>query len=147
VITAFSSIVGSVMQLLADEPPVSGSIYRARAQVIPKTDVTAVTVQWDGAMPERRAIRGAPIDWSTRLTIDCYARSTVAVTGIDEAVDVLLLAVYNRIAAHPTLAGHALDVGEPVLEAEYGADGEKTGWVRMTYIVKHRTKNSTLEKA
>jgi hypothetical protein len=144
VITAFSGIVGQVVDLLRQEPAVSPNVYRSRGRVIPKQNETAVEVTWDGAMPKAGAILNAPIDWSTRITIECYARALDV--GGDEAVDPVLMAVYNRMAANPTLFGCVFDIGSPALEAEFGADGERTGWVRMTYVVTHRTKNSTLEK-
>ncbi|MFS2004611.1 hypothetical protein ACEN9F_13395 [Duganella sp. CT11-25] len=141
--TTFSGIVGAVIELLGQAPAVSPNIYRARDRAIPKQNETAVTVLWDGAMPTPGAIVNAPVDWQTRVVVECYARSTD--TGGDEAVDPLLLAVYDRMASDTTLGNRVFDIGSPALEAEYGADGEKTGWVRMTYVVRHRTKNSTLE--
>lgn len=142
-ITSFSGIVGAVVELLRSAPAVSPNIYRARDRPIPKQNETAVNVQWDGAMPNAAGLKNTPVDWQTRVSIECYARSTEI--GGDEAVDPLLLAVYARMASAPTLGGTVFDTGVPALEVECGADGEKTGWVRMTYIVRHRTKNSTVE--
>lgn len=142
-VTSFSAITAAVVALLQAQPAVSENVYRARERVIGKQQLTAVSVQWDGAIPAVGAIMGSPIDWQSKLIVECYARSTV--TGGDEAVDPLLEAVYQRIAADTTLNNLVFDIGPPVLEAEYGADGEKTGWIRMTYLVAHRTKNFNLE--
>ncbi len=61
------------------------------------------------------------------------------------AVDPLLAGVAARIAADSTLGGLVADVWLAGLEAEYNAEGQKTGWIRMTYLVQHRTSNLTLE--
>jgi hypothetical protein len=54
------------------------------------------------------------------------------------------LGVYGRLAQDTTLGGLVDDIGEPMLEAEYSSEGKKTGWIRMTYVIQHRTENLTL---
>jgi hypothetical protein len=141
--TSFYSITSHLMALFAQAPAVSANIYRARDRNIPAENLTALNVQFDGASPMSMAIKGAPIDWMSKFSIDCYAKSK-SVEG-DEAVDPLLSAVFARIAADTTLGGLVVDVGVPFVETEYSAEGFRTGWVRLTYPVQHRTQNSTLE--
>lgn len=140
--TSFSKVTSAVMAMLMASPAVCRAVYRARSGVIPDKDEEAVTVQWEQGLPRPGAIAGAPIDWQTRITVECYARSNIE-TG-DVAVDPLLEKVYERLAANPTLGGMVDDLVIAGIEAENTAEGRKTGWVRLTYIAEHRTDNLLL---
>jgi hypothetical protein len=143
VITAFSKIVGAVIDALEAAPPVCGTIWRARPNIMPDQVDSAVNVQWEGGLPNMGGISGAPIDWMTKVTVECYARS-VKDSG-DVAVDPLLVAVYERLGQDTTLGGLIADLNIAGIEAENTAEGKKTGWVRLTYIAQHRTENGTLD--
>lgn len=140
--SAFLDITGAIVDLLNQEPAIADAVYRANDKPVPEGISTALSVQMIGAVPALGTIKGAPVDWSTRIAIECYARGTNGAP--DQLVDPLLVAVYNRMAQHTTLGGLVDDIGEPMLEAEYSSEGKKVGWVRMTYTVQHRTGNSTL---
>jgi hypothetical protein len=140
--TAFSKLVSAVMAKLLAEPRICKGVYRARTLVIAEQDDEAITVQWERASPAAATIAGAPIDWTTRLTVECFARS-VKDSG-DMAVDPLLERVFERLAADSTLGGMLDDLAIADIEAENSAEGKKTGWVRLTYIAVHRTDNLLL---
>jgi hypothetical protein len=140
--TAFAQIVTAIINALKATPAVCPLIDRARATVVPDSAEKAVSVEWTQTLPETGAIAGAPIDWQTRLTIECLARS-VKDSG-DVAVDDLLSAVVERLALDTTLGGLVGDLRIVGIEAENTAEAKKTGWVRLTYIADHRTTNSTL---
>lgn len=142
-LTAFATITGALEMLMRVEPPVSANIFRARDREMAEQYEDAVSVQFDGATPMRGAIKGAPVDWVSSFTIDLWRRTTT--TSADLAVDPLLLAIYARIAADTTLGGLVDDIDVPTIQAEYTAEQQKTGWIRMTYPVTHRTSNLTLE--
>jgi len=140
--SAFSKVTSAVMAILTASPAVCRAVYRARAGVIPDKDDEAICVQWEQGLPRPGTIAGAPIDWQTRITVDCYARSSVE-SG-DVAVDPLLQKVYERLAANPTLGGMVDDLVIAGIEAENTEGGKKTGWVRLTYLAEHRTDNQLL---
>jgi hypothetical protein len=142
--TAFSQIVGAVIAALEAAPPVCTTIYRARSNVVPDSLDQAVSVQWDQTSAQPAAIMGAPKDWETRLTVECYASTRSARESGDIAVDPLLEAVYTRLAQDTTLGGLIEDLNIVGIEAENSAEGKKTGWVRLTYIAMHRTTNTSL---
>lgn len=146
-LTAFATITGALVALLSAEPPVSASISRARDRDSPVSEqfVDAVNIQFDGGVPFSGAIMGAPVDWDSRFTIEMFARTTS--TTPDLAVDPLMHEIYRRLLADTTLGGLVDEIGVPTIEAEYTAEQKKTGWVRMTLPVKHRTTNLTLEQA
>lgn len=140
--TAFANVVSAVIAALEAQPPVCRAIYRARVMTVPDQDKLAISVQWEHSVPAGGTINGAPIDWATRLTVECYAGGT-SESG-DLAVDPLLKAVFERLAANSTLDGVVSDLQVIGVEAENTTDGKKTGWVRLTYIADHRTSNYTL---
>lgn len=140
--TAFSKLVSAAIAALSAQPRICKGIYRARPIAINEQDDEAISVQWDRALPERATIAGAPIDWNTQFSVECFARST-RYAG-DLAVDPLLERVYERLADDPTLGGMVDDLIVVAIEAENAADGKKTGWVKLTYIAVHRTSNQLL---
>lgn len=140
--TAFSQIVKAILDRLEESPAVCQNIYRARERSIPEQDPLAVNVQFEAAIPQPGVISGAPIDWHSRVSVDCYSRS-VAESG-DVSIDPLFSSVYERLASDPSLGQLVGDIGTPSIEAENTAEGKKTGWVRLTYIIQHRTYGSTL---
>lgn len=142
--TAFFKIVSAVIDALKASPAVCSRIDRARTTEVPEQDTEAVSVQWSQALPAQGAINGAPIDWRSRITVECFARS-IRDSG-DVAVDPLLGRVYDRLADDPTLGGLIGDLMIAGIEAENSAEGKKTGWVCLTYIADHRTSNSTLSE-
>lgn len=142
--TAFSKIVTAVIDALNASPAVCGRVDRARVTEVPEQDTEAVTVQWEQAMAAQGGIRGAPIDWTSRITVEAFARS-VRDSG-DVAVDPLLERIFARLAEDSTLGGLIGDLMIVGIEAENSAEGKKTGWVRLTYIADHRTNNSTLSE-
>jgi hypothetical protein len=141
--TVFIDIVSAIIELLNSGTPISPMITRARDKAIPETAANALNVQFDAAQPAPSVLSGAPVDWTSRIIIDCYARSTS--TSGDLAVDPLLSGVYARMAADTTLSGKVSNIGVPQIETEYDSQGQKTGWIRMTYLIEHRTTNLTLE--
>ncbi len=141
--TAFSQIVEAMKARLSDGTPVSAHVMRGNNRVIPEDWADAVNVYWEASQPTEGAIAGAPVDWQSRIVIDCYARST-ALSG-DVAVDPVTEAVYVRLAQDTTLGGLVGHIGAPSIEGDFDAAASRTGWTRLTYIVEHRTQNGALQ--
>lgn len=141
--SAFANITTAIIAELSASPAVSENIFRARDRQIAEQHIDVINVEFDGAEPNYGAMRGAPVDWRSQYTIECYART--ATTSGDLAVDPLLLNCYARLMIDPTLGGIVMDIGAPAIKAEYDSQGQKTGWVRMTFPVLHRTNNFSLE--
>lgn len=137
--TAFSKVVAAVVAALGTAPAVCDTIYRARPNVVPDQASFVVNVQMEGSRPTYGAIHGAPIDWDTRVIVECFARG-MGDSG-DVLVDPLLAAVYARLAGDSTLGGLVDDFKCVDLEAENTSEGKKIGWVRLVYIAQQRTDN------
>lgn len=142
--SAFADITAAIIERLKAAPAVlpETAIFRASERPAPDSMTEAVNVMWAAANPDAGAIHGAPVDWSTTFVIECYA-SSKSVSG-DLAVDPLFVRIYERLAADTTLGGLVGDLGVPRCIAEFSAEGKKTGWVQMTYIVSHTTNNLNL---
>ena len=111
--SAFTEITTAILAALNTAPAVSEHIFRARDRAMAEEWATAVNVQVDSALANDGAIAGAPIDWETRVSIECFAKS--ATTSGDLAVDALLESVFARIANDSTLGGVVQDTHPPVL--------------------------------
>ncbi len=140
--TAFANIANKFVEVLEAAPAASVHVFRARAREIAEQHSEAVNVYFEGADPSPGAIAGAPIDWISRIVVECYARTLT--TTADLAVDPLIVKVFEKLAADTTLGGLVDNVGVPTIDTEYNNLGQKTGWVRMIYPVEHRTSNATL---
>lgn len=141
--SAFLAITAAIIAKLGAASDIGVHIYQARDRAVPEVEQAAINVQFEAGLPTRGAMLCAPVDWDSRFVIDLYVRTTTLTP--DAAVDPLLMAVYRVMASDPSLGGLTLDIGEPVIEAEYSSEGKKSGWIRMTYPVQHRTNNMTLE--
>lgn len=142
--TAFIDIVSAFVTRLNQAPAVCDTVLRARDRAVPETKDKALNVTFVGSKPTDGAIDGAPVDWSTVIVVECYAK-TPATSTPDVALDALLNDVYVRLAQDQTLGGLVEDIGVPSIEADYDSIGQRTGWAAMKYTVSHRTSNNTLE--
>lgn len=141
--TAFNSIVKAFEAKLKQAPAVCADIYVSRDRQVPESVLEAVHIEFAGSIPQAGAIAGAPIDWITKVNVDCLAKSKT-LSGPD-AVDALFKKVFERLAQDTTLAGLVADIGYPVIDSDFESNGLKTGFMRLTYQVEHRTTNMTLD--
>lgn len=140
--TVFATIVTAVVATLTAGTPVSPNIYRARMRPIAQQHDTAVVVRIGSAAAERGDIGGAPVDFTTQLAVECYARS--ATTTPDLAADALLGTVYARLMADTTLGGLVMDMHLTNIDYDFDETGEKTACVTLQLAVRHRASSTTL---
>ena len=137
--TIFAGIVSAMVSALSAAPAVSAQIFRARLRPLAQQHTTAVVVRVQESQAERAAMHGAPVDFTTTIAVECYARS--ATTSADLAADDLLAAVYAKLAADSTLAGLVGDLYPTAINYDFDADGEQTACVTLFYTVVHRAAN------
>jgi hypothetical protein len=140
--TAFANIVTALLANLSASVAVSPNIHRAVLRPLPDTENTAVVVRWLGALPERFELAGYPIDMTTQIAIECYARSTT--TPADLAIDALLEAVYTRLMSDQTLGGTVGDINFTELHCDFSAEAQQFSHVTLTLEVRHRTNGANL---
>lgn len=140
--TAIASIVGAIVAALSAGTPVSAHIFRARVRPVPDEATNAVAVRPVSALPDRSDIGGAPVDFTTNIAVECYARS--ATTSPDLAVDALLESVYARLMADASLGGLVMDLNLTGIDFNFDADALQSGSATLTFAVRHRTSSTTL---
>lgn len=140
---AFDQIVAAFVAKLKELTPVCANVYESETRQMADDVQEAVNVFFDGAAPELIAIMGAPLDWKTRIVVDCFARSKT-LTGA-KAVGPLMKRVFERLSSDITLGDKTWYIGYPTIEADSEAQGQRAGMMRLTYLVEHRTNNDILE--
>jgi hypothetical protein len=140
--TAFSAIVTALVANLSAPIAVSANIYRTLLRPLPDTATTAVVVRLQNAAPDRDQLNGNPVDMTTQIAVECYARSST--TTADLAVDALLESVYTRLMSDQTLGGTVMDINCTALQFGFDAEAQQFAVATLTLDVRHRTSGLTL---
>ena len=135
--TQFAAIVTAMVAALGSGTPVSGQIYRARMRPLAAQHANAVVVRLQSSQAEPNAITGAPFDWQTIISTECYARSTS--TSPDLAADTLWAAVYARLVADTTLGAVVSDLRCISLAYDFDQDTDATVCISATWQANHRS--------
>lgn len=142
--SAFDQIVTAFVAKLSEATPVCAMVIEDEGRPIPEEAIEAVVVFYDGSgPPDAGVIQGAPLDWTSRIVVDCFARSKTT-TG-RKAVDALMQRVFERLAVDPSLGNQDRFIGYPSIDIETDMQSQRTGMARLTYLVSHRTSNNILE--
>lgn len=140
--TVFAAIVGAVVGVLSAPTAVSPNIFRARMRPIAAQHSTAVVVRLGSAIADRGDMGGAPVDFTTQLSVECYDRSTT--TTPDLVADALLGDVYARIMADASLGGLVMDTNLTGIDYDFDETAEKTACITLHLAVRHRASSTTL---
>ncbi|MBX9870342.1 MAG: hypothetical protein K2X63_11120 [Burkholderiaceae bacterium] len=142
--SAFDQIVSAFVAKLQEAPVVCDVIVEDEGRAVDEACQETVVVFYDGSsMPDMGVITGAPLDWTSRIVVDCFARSKT-VTG-RKAADALMKRVFERLATNPNLGNFEWFIGFPSIDVEIDLQAQRTGVARLTYFVQHRTRNNILE--
>lgn len=139
----FDQVVAAFVAKLKESVPVCANVFESETRQMNDEVQEAVHVFFDGAVPELIAIMGAPLDWKTRIVVDCFARSKT-LSGA-KAVGPLMKRVFERLASDITLGKRDWYIGYPSIEQDADAQGQRAGMMRLTYLVEHRTTSDILE--
>lgn len=140
---AFDQVVAAFVAKLEESPAVCGLIINSDDRPVGDDANEAVNVFFDVAQPQPLTINGAPIDWTTRVTVDCFARSKTLPAR--KAPSELAKKVFERLAVDPTLGNDGWFIGYPSIETDADAQSQRAGLIRLTYRVEHRTSANILE--
>jgi hypothetical protein len=139
-----SAAVAAIISALSSGTPVATQIARVRLRPMAQAQSQAVVVRpLQSEVSEMALIPGQPVSWTTAISVECYARTSVA-TAPDVAVDSLVEAVYARLMADPTLGGVVLSLRPQSLHWDFDADGEQTTCATLEFHARHRSPGSTL---
>jgi hypothetical protein len=129
---------------LQQAPAISGGrIVGNRRRPMAAQDASQVFVYLEESIAAQGAILGAPIDWQTRLRIECVARETSGATA-EELADSLAQEVFARIQSDINLAGLTQDI-EPTALAWMEDEGDTSVMsAQLLFNAVHRTQNNTI---
>lgn len=143
---AHDAIVAAVTARLRQAPAIAADILEeAEVDPVPESMDAAVVVAFVGSSPLRVVMRGNPVDWSTRVRIECYARADGRSLAAGRASRALHAQVYARLMADHTLGGAAIDISEPTLQADPDRSSTEVGCLVAEYDITHRTAARTLD--
>lgn len=141
---AFPSLVTAVKAALAADPAVCPNLYVNRRRAVAANQAAAITVRLDTATSDPGAIDGAPVDWSTRIAIECYARAGDDEAALQAAHD-LAAAAWARVMTDPTLGGLASGVTPDGAEWDFDNTGDALACQILNLTVLHTTAAHNLE--
>lgn len=145
--TSHDQVIDAILQALKAEPAIAaGNVFEEELRRQPETMDEFVIVRLAGSTPLRVAIKGAPVDWSSIVTIESHARRDQR-TPAGRASRRLAGQVYARLMVDPTLGGAVMDIQEPRLDTDQEQLDTEIGCVIAQYPVRHRTQARTLESA
>jgi hypothetical protein len=145
--TAFLSLKDAVKALLLQAPQIVGDrVTTNKDEPVVREHSTAINVVLVRTRGQRADVASGPVDWTTRLGIECYYRAASGDEDPTDGVDPVLKAAHERLAGQ----GAALAIGvEDVLpdpEIEWDVKQGDTPLASATFVVDivHRTTGSTL---
>lgn len=141
---AFPDLVAAVKAVLEADPPVSPLIWVNRKRTIPDEATSALVVRLVSSDPEEGAVEGAPVEWATDMTIECYAAGDDE-EGVLQALHDLSAQAWSRLLADPTLGGRAMGIELGRMEWDSETTGESLGAQILNFTVLHQTAGGNLE--
>ena len=124
----------AIVASLSSATPVCASITRVKLSPVSQATPLALVVRPLRADPLERNLSGVPISWAVHVECEAYARASGA-TSPDQAVDPLVLAVYQRLTLDPTLGGACVGLKPEAVTYDFDADGDKTVCATLNFIV------------
>ncbi len=145
---AHDAVVDAVLRALRQSPAVTQGLIDedVDAASIGEGVDECISVGIDSSTPGRSSIRGMPIQWSTDVVLECYARVDGRTTLAGRASRALHQRAYARLMADPSLGGVAIDMLEPQLRADRDQQDTRLGCLVATYTVVHRTAAGSMEQ-
>lgn len=142
---AHELVLTAAVATLKQAPAIAGgNVFRGRRRPVDDTMQELVAVRFGGSTPDRGSINGAPIDWSTVIRFDCYARGTEARSG-DERAIALHASAWNRLFSNPSLGGLVMDMAPAAIDTEDDELDTTLACAIGAVQVSHRSGAYTLE--
>jgi hypothetical protein len=143
---AFTDIAEAVKDKLLEAPQITGDrVERGRVAALKLAWANGIVVRLVRSKGEPAGVGpGAPVDWTTLLGVDIFARGATP-EAAENAVDALLATVYARLSR---LALPALSVEDvaPDPAISWDADDGEGSVCRASFVLSivHRTAAATL---
>lgn len=146
--TAHRAVRDALVALLEAAPALAdGGVKANRRRPMAAQHTAQVFVFLEDALPTLGGILGAPIDWATRLRVECVARSTPGGTTAEDAADDLARAVFARVQQDITLGGLCMDcVPQGMVWTEDEVDAQLAA-CQLMFQAMHRTTDDSIAAA
>lgn len=142
---AHEAILQAAQTVLKQPPELAdGGVTRARRRPLDEGKRQAINLYFGGSLPDRGTIRGAPIDWSTLVRMECLSRALPEQTA-DQAALELHAKAWERLMANQSLGGLAMDMVPGPIDTDEDERDTAIGCAIGTVQVTHRTAANTLE--
>lgn len=140
--TAFATVQLALVAALSAAPALAdGRIHANSLRPIPAGHNAAIVLRLEQSAGDEQVL-GA-LDWRTSFVVECYAR---APAGADPslAVDALLAAVWQRLAALDEAATGACITLQPAIEWQYDATETPVACASIRLTAQHRSTTADL---
>lgn len=142
---AHELVLTAARAVLLQAPAIAGgNVFRGRRRPVDDTVQELVAVRFGGSTPERGSINGSPVDWTTVIRFDCYARGTEVLSG-DERAIALHASAWNRLFANSSLGGQVMDMAPAAIDTEDDELDTTLACAIGAVQVMHRTGDYSLE--
>lgn len=144
---AHDAIVDAVLLALRTSPAVTAGPIDEELdpEAVAEGGTEAVSVALTDSDPVDAQMNGAPVDWRSTVTIECYAVRDKRRMALGRASRALHARVYARLMQDPSLGGAAMYLGPPRLTVDTDQADTRVGCCIATYAVLHRTGPNTLQ--
>lgn len=146
--TAFLAISRWVESVLAADPPLAGGdIERSRERRVKTASDAAIRIYPQSADGQAAAVRGGFHRFQFDINVECYARAAYTGTDaadVEAAVDALLQAAWQRLAAATPPAGVDTALARPRLNWELVEADRPLGVATLSVTVGASVNNQTL---
>ncbi len=139
--TQHFQIAGAVVDALLAAPAIAdGRVHRSRTRPISQGTTSGVVVRLTRSASGDSQMMGGRTTWTTLISVECYGRGTTDVP--ESGADAIVQAVFERLAANPTLGGLAMDLAPfDGSTLEWDFDEQDTAMCAVTahFVVTHQT--------
>jgi hypothetical protein len=142
--TQHQAIATAVAALLKADPALAGGrVYEGRDYTLGATVPNQVQVFLGDSTPQGVVITGAPVDWTTEVSVVIKARRSATDTA-ESVADALMFDVWARVMNNQNPSGlvYSLDPG-PIERDRDEADTDVAAFT-WRFEVQHRTANNSL---
>ena len=145
---AHDRVMGAFLGAFKAAPELAGGmIFPHKLRKLPEDAPEAIVVRFGASSPNRATVYSAPVDWETRIVVECHVRADDFDEQDGSASGALHGKVFERLMADPSLGGIAFDVLEPDLDYQNLEGDSELGCMVAQYIVRHRTSARSLVAA
>lgn len=144
---AHDRVIDAILAALRASPAVTVGLIDEDIDLaaIPEACDEAIGVSLTASDPDRTVLRDHPVQWSSTVLVECFARTDGRTTA-GRASRQLHQRAYERLMTDPSLGGVLVDLLEPGLTTDPEQADTRLGVTTATYTAVHRTAARSMEQ-